>query len=93
MNKLREKHPEGADASEDALLKGDRGKTHPVIFNRIDGEMVKGAALDTNGSAGPSGMDASIWKMLLTSRKSPKITADLRNTRTLLAKKMCTRDC
>ena len=93
LKQLREKHPEGVEASEETLLKGDKGKVHQVTFNCIDGEMVKRAAIETKGSAGPSGMDADTWRMLLTSRRNLEVTAELRNAVALLAKKMCVEEC
>ena len=93
LEKLREKHPEGAEASKDDLLQGERKQGHPVIYNKIDGLMVKRAAINTKGSAGPSGMDANIWRMMLTSRRNPLITADLQNAIAGLAKKMCIEEC
>ena len=93
IKQLQEKHPKGAEAEEEDLMKGQKGEVHTVTFNRIDGIMVKRAAIDTKGSAGPSGMDANIWRMLLTSRRSPTITTDLRNAIAHLARKMCTEEC
>ena len=93
MKKLREKHPEGAEASDEALIEGVRENAHSVIFNCIDGEMIKRAATDTKGSAGPSGMDANIWRMLLTSRRNSNISMDLRNAIAHLARKMCVERC
>ena len=62
LRKLKEKHPE-------ARLQGERKQSHPVIYKRITGEMVRRAAIEIKGAAGPSGMDANIWRKLLTSRK------------------------
>ena len=38
-------------------------------------------------------MDANIWRKLLTSRKNPPSTSDLREAIAKLARKMCTEDC
>ena len=59
----------------------------------ITGEMVRRAAIETKGAAGPSGMDANIWRKLLISRKNPSSTSDLREAIAKLARKMCTEDC
>ena len=64
-----------------------------VIYKRISGEMVRRAAIETKGAAGPSVMDANIWQKLLTSRKNPSSTSDLREAIAKLARKMCTEDC
>ena len=39
---------------------------HPAIFERLNGNMVRRAALHCQGSAGPSGLDASNWRHLCT---------------------------
>ena len=55
--------------------------------------MVRRAAIETKGAAGPSGMDASTWRKLLASRKNPSLTNDLREVITKLARKKCKEDC
>ena len=47
LRKLKEKHPERAWATADALLQGERKQSHPVIYKRITREMVKRAAIET----------------------------------------------
>ena len=74
-------------------MQGKRKQSHSVIYKRITGEMVRRAAIETKGAAGPSGMDANIWRKLLTSRKNPSSTSDLREAIAKLARKMCTEDC
>ncbi len=63
---LRKKHPLGAVASSDVLLQDIPPETHTVIFDQLNGDMVRSAALHTQGSAGPSGLDASNWRRLCT---------------------------
>ena len=36
--------------------------THPVIYEEIDGNLIKSVTLKINGSAGPSGLDSAAWK-------------------------------
>ena len=43
---------------------------HPIIFERIDGQLIRSTALRMDGTAGPSGLDAAAWKRLCTSFKS-----------------------
>ena len=46
---------------------------HAIIFDAIDGLLIRKMALKSTGSAGPSGLDASAWKRLCTSfQKSSK---------------------
>ena len=40
---------------------------HPVIFDNLDGVLVRCTILCMDGAAGPSGLDVSSWKKLCTS--------------------------
>jgi hypothetical protein len=71
-----------------AIAEEEGKEFHPVIFNCIDGESIKRAALNTNGSAGPSGIDADGWKRLCTSFKHS--SSNLCNSLALVARKLCT---
>ena len=93
LEKIKEKYPPPSTATKEALLDGERKHPHPVIFSAITGDMVRKAAIETKGAAGPSGMDANAWRKLLTSRKFPSSSSDLRDAIALLARKMCTEDC
>ena len=63
---LKQKHPVAQPASADALLKGAAAPTHDVIFECLDGPMIRSIALHSQGSAGPSGLDAANWKRMCT---------------------------
>ena len=39
--------------------------SHPALFDEIDGLTILKSVLSTEGSAGPSGMDASLWRRML----------------------------
>ena len=39
---------------------------HPILFDQINGGMIRSAALLVNGSAGPSGVDAMGWRRMCT---------------------------
>ena len=62
--------------------------SHPVIFDSLDGASIRAAALHTNGSAGPSGLDALCWRRLCTSFQHA--SNDLCNSLALVARKICT---
>ncbi len=67
---LQEKHPAARPIHHDALLSLEDITTtcvHPVLFERITGDTVRSSALRTQGSAGPSGIDAAGWRRLLVS--------------------------
>lgn len=67
---LMEKHPPAQPVTPGTLLSptAHRGnETHPVLLDRIDGELVRSMALKTQGAAGPSGMDAVEWRRMCSS--------------------------
>ena len=67
---LKKKHPTGKTPQPDTLLTNDNSvhtSVHPVLFERIDGDLIRTAALRTHGGAGPSALDASGWWRLCTS--------------------------
>ena len=88
LRKLKEKHPLQRPSCRER-----EKQSQPVIYKRITGEMVRRAAIETKGVAGPSGMDTNTWQKLLTSRKNPSSASDLREAIANLARKMCTEDC
>ena len=61
---------------------------HPVIFEALDGSVIRAAALRTSGSAGPSGLDAYGWRRLCSSLKSasPELCCSI----AILACRLCT---
>ena len=67
---LREKYPTPKEVHVDALLSKSSivtNPTHPVIFESITGDRIRSTALQTQSSAGPSGVDAACWRRFLTS--------------------------
>ena len=61
---------------------------HPVVFDVIDADSIKRAALHTDGAAGPSGVDACGWRRLCASFHSA--SNDLCQSLALLARRVCT---
>ena len=66
LEKLRQLHPQPAEISNDALIKGPLMKINPAEYFNIDEQLVLKAANSTKGSGGPSQMDAQQWKRMLT---------------------------
>ena len=62
---------------------------HPVIFDAIDGDSVRHAALNTRGGAELSGMDAYGWRHILASRNYGSASQDLRNLYAKFVKSLC----
>ena len=59
MAQLTEKHPSPQEARLGSLLFGPVEDVPDSIYQQINGEMVRDAALRTKGSGGPSGVDAN----------------------------------
>ena len=91
--KLKEKHPAGTRATQEALLSGEIEAPHPVTFRSINQEMVRKPAMEIKGAPGPSGMDANTWRMLLTSKRNSMAAADLCKAVAELAQKMGYKNC
>ena len=71
LDELKAKHPLRNEVNPDAVLSEPERDFHPVVFECIDAEFIRKAALRTNGGAGPSGADASFWKRICTSFQLP----------------------
>ena len=85
---LMEKHPPGQPADPNSLLQDETPPVHPVVFDSIDFNLIKTAALRTSGSAGPSGLDAQAWRRLCTCFDS--YSRDLCQALAGVAKRLCT---
>ena len=62
---LLKKHPPKQFPKRSALItaeppNSDRISTHQILYDRIDGELIRSTALRMDGAAGPSGLDAAI---------------------------------
>jgi hypothetical protein len=68
---LISKHPPAQPPHPEAIIFPDiePPTVHPIIYESIDAERIRWAALHTFGAAGPSGSDASCWKRLCTALK------------------------
>ena len=61
---LRDRHPDAEPLKLSTIAPSSAETFHPVIFDEITGASILDAALHTDGSAGPSGMDAYAWRRL-----------------------------
>ena len=65
---LKDKHPPAEPLHLDAVIPGQApAPPHPVLFESLTREVVRRAALHTQGAAGPSGVDADSWRRMCTS--------------------------
>ena len=70
---LMEKHPAGEGLQSNILSAPTSRGVHPIIYEEITALSIMEAALHTDGSEGPSGLDASAWKRMCSSfQKAPK---------------------
>ena len=91
LDALQNKHPQGGEVNQDALLQEDMVDApiyHPVVFDTITGDSVRTAVLKCGGGAGPSGLDAAAWQRMCTAYKGR--SHDLGNAVALLARRICT---
>ena len=89
LDVLMKKHPPGQPVHPSVLIgEGEPPFVHPVLFDKIDGDVIKNAALNTKGAAGPSGLDAHCWRRLCTSFHSA--SRDLCHSLALFARRLCT---
>ena len=86
---LHQKHPKARKALDKILIEGNAPIIHPIIFEPIDDEMVKDAALRTRSGPGPSDLVADGWRRLLTSNHYRSTGWDLRTFAEMI-KKICT---
>ena len=67
---LKDKHPHSEPPHPDVILSTDTASVnsdfHPVLFDSITTDAIRRSALLTEGSAGPSGMDALCLRRLCT---------------------------
>ena len=61
------KHPKAEDASPEALFTGPLPPNIQPIFNsKLDGDLIKKCVLKTQGSAGVSQQEDSLWHSMVT---------------------------
>ena len=92
VEKLKELHPEAETASTEVLLDGEVPYFDPVVFSNIDESSIAKAAIRTHGAAGPSGMDADMWRRILISKNYGMTGKDLRTSIAKMAQVLCTKE-
>ena len=85
---LISKHPEGQNPHPNCILPSPPVEIHPVVFNALDANTIRSAALHTTGSAGPSGLDAHEWRRLCTSFQGA--SNELCHQLAMVARRLCT---
>ena len=62
-----------------------------ILYNEINGEMARKAALRTKGSSGPSEVDANGFRRMLACKSFKKASTGLCDAIAVLAKSLCTK--
>ena len=92
LNQLKQKHPQGKGTGLDVLLTDTPKQVHPIKFEAIDADLLKGAAVRTRGGAGPSGLDADWWRKILITKQFGTSSTDLCKAIAEVIKKLYTTD-
>lgn len=69
-------------------LKSPLEEPHPILFEKLNGALIRETILKMDGGAGPSGFDAASWKCVCTSFKGA--SADLCDSLAATARRICT---
>ena len=90
LKELTEKHPEAAPICDETLLFGPIDYIPSSIFDSINEESIYKAALYTKGAAGPSGMDAELYRRVLCSKNFGETGKALREEIALMTRNLLT---
>ena len=90
LNDLHEKHPPAEPIMENSLLYGPIRDIPPSIFEMIDEQLIMKVALQTKGSAGPSGADADLYKRILCSKNFNAVGKELREEIAIMTRNLLT---
>jgi hypothetical protein len=72
------------------LICGKPPKVEPVIYDEIDADLIFKSAKITHGSAGPSGIDADMWRRILCSASFGHLSEDIRDSVARMCRRLCT---
>ena len=90
MEQLKEKHPEPQGFQLGSLLFGPIEDVPDILYYEINGDVVRDAALRTNGSGGPSGIDANGFRRILTCKSFKRSGTELCGAIASMTKRLCT---
>ena len=89
MRQLKEKHPDVQRAKLGSLLFGPVEDIPDSVYQEINGELVREAALRTKGSGGPSGVDANGFKRILACKSFKRSSINLCESIATLTRRLC----
>ena len=74
------KYPEAQQAHHKALLQGPKRQIHSFVYEDIDKDLAKKAAIKNKGGCGPSGLDTDNWCRILVSNQFGPSPLDLQTS-------------
>ena len=90
VRQLREKLPDAQRAKLGSLLFGPVEDIPDSVYQEINGELVREAALRTKGSGGPSGVDANGFKKILACKSFKRSSINLCESIATHTRRLCT---
>lgn len=86
---LLKKHPPKQPRKLSSLIEPDSPppEPHPVMFQVINGQLIRSTVLKMDVAAGPSGLDAAAWKRMCTSFRM--VSADICESLAGMARQLC----
>ena len=91
FDELIRKHPDPSPVTPTSLVTSDTTSfhiCHPIIFDCLNGDLIRRTAIRVEGSAGPSGVDALGWRRLCTSFRTA--SSDLCHSLASVARRIST---
>ena len=90
IDTLKSLHPNANEDVDECILSQKQPDViDPVLFESINGTMIRDAAIKTKGAAGPSGQDADQWRRILASKNYGKYSSDLGDALAKMLKILC----
>ena len=71
------------------MFKGLSREVQEVIFEEIGQEAIQQAAMNINGTGGPSQIDAEVWRHVLCSKRFGKISSDFASEIATATRRLC----
>ena len=90
IEELKKKHPPPAAIQKETLLQGPLQEVESFYFDNINADLIRIAARQTKGAAGPSKLDAEQFKAILCSKKFKHEGQQLCENIATMAKKVAT---
>ena len=91
-SELLGKHPQSRGISQEAKLPETGIKVEPIIFKKINANVIRKIAKNMSGSGGPTQVDADTWRHIICSKFYKNSSVELANSIANMAKKLATKE-